>query len=155
MTETQLLEFREAFNQFDKDRSGFIDRSELKNLCEWVGQETNESDIEEMMALADGDGSGQIDFWEFATLMAHKMGNSNLDKSLASAFSVFDTNGDGTISAEEIRNVMREVGEDASDAEIQKVLGEIDEDGNGTVDYKEFSRVVTREMQDSGFQISF
>ena len=109
MTETQLHEFREAFAQFDADHSGSIDMQELRQLCEWVGLGTSDSELEEMMALADGDQSGQIDFWEFATLMSHKMGDVHPDRTLQAAFRVFDTNGDGTLSADELRAVKMSV----------------------------------------------
>ena len=51
MTEAQLHEFREAFNQFDRDRSGYIEAAELKLLCEWVGQDASDDEIGEMMDL--------------------------------------------------------------------------------------------------------
>ena len=86
--------------------------------------------------------------------MAHKMGDSgNPDKTLRAAFSVFDTNGDGTISSEEIREIMREMGEAVTEDDIQRVLGDIDSNGDGSVDYDEFSKVVTREMRDGGFTL--
>ena len=153
MTEGQLFEFREAFYQFDKDRSGYIERHELRDLCEWVGQTVSEGELDEMMKLADGDNSGKIDFWEFATLMAHKMGDVNPDRTLYSAFAVFDSNGDGKISAQEITDVIREMGEPASDGDIKRVIGELDADGSGAIDYREFSQMVVKEMQESGFAI--
>jgi hypothetical protein len=67
MNEAQLNEFREAFNNFDKDRSGAIDAGELRALCEWVGQDTSDEEVANMMAIADGDKSGKIDFWEVST----------------------------------------------------------------------------------------
>lgn len=154
MTEAQLHEFRDAFNHFDKDGSGSIDQTELRSLCEWVGQETNDEEVKSMMYLADGDNSGKIDFWEFATLMAHKMGDAaNPDKTLHAAFSVFDFDGSGTISAEEIREVMLEMGEPIEEGDISSVMGDIDSNGDGSVDYDEFAKVVTREMRDGGFAL--
>ena len=51
ISEAQLHEFRDAFNQFDKDKSGAIDKGELRLLCEWVGQDASDEDVEEMMNL--------------------------------------------------------------------------------------------------------
>ena len=153
MTEAQLNEFRDAFNRFDRDRSGYIDASELQLLCEWVGQDTTDEEVAEMMSLADGDNSGKVDFFEFATLMAHKMGDANPDQTLHAAFSVFDGNGDGTISAEELRAVMREIGEPVGEDDIQNVLRGIDMNGDGKVDYGEFAKNVTREMREGGFAL--
>ena len=69
MTETQISEFKDAFDSVDLDRSGEIDATELKKLCEWCGEILTDDDVARMMAMADTDGSGKIDFWEFVTLM--------------------------------------------------------------------------------------
>ena len=55
--------------------------------------------------------TGDIDFAEFVTLMAHKMADEKSEETLKAAFSVFDTSGDGFISAEEMRRIMINVGE--------------------------------------------
>ena len=51
--------------------------------------------------------AGDIDFAEFVTLMAHKMADEKSEATLKAAFSVFDTSGDGFISAEEMRRMLR------------------------------------------------
>ena len=102
---------------------------------------------------ADSDGSGKIDFWEFATLMAHKMGDVNPDKTLASAFAVFDQDGSGMVDADELKSVMRELGEQVDEEDIKRVLKSMDVDGDGTINYHEFSAVVTKEMKMGGYNI--
>jgi calmodulin len=98
---------RQAFNAFDKDNSGMIDAEELGGVLRTLGQDVTDDEVQDMMNLADGDRSGHIDFWEFATLMLHKMADPNPDRSLKAAFKVFDANNDGMISAKELRKVMR------------------------------------------------
>jgi hypothetical protein len=51
LTEAQLEEFKEAFNTFDKDRSGQLDADELHAVCEWMGQDSSDAEINDMMAL--------------------------------------------------------------------------------------------------------
>jgi calmodulin len=154
LTEAQILEFREAFYAFDKDRSGYIDKDELKNLCAWVGQDATDADIDSMMVLADGDNSGKIDFWEFCTLMAHKMGDTNPDKTLRHAFRVFDNDGSGTISADELKDVMREMGEQIDESDMDSLMRCMDVNGDGQIDYEEFSDIVTKEMQMGGYMLT-
>jgi calmodulin len=50
------------------------------------------------------------------------------------AFNVFDKDGSGTISAEELRQVMKSLGENLTDAEIDEMIAEADKDRNGTID---------------------
>ena len=49
---------------------------------------------------------------------------------------VFDKDGDGTISATELRYVMANLGEKMTDEEIDEMLREADTDGDGKIDYE-------------------
>ena len=50
-------------------------------------------------------GSGELDFDEFLTLMAAKQANMTMEDELRSAFNVFDQDGSGYISAQELKQV--------------------------------------------------
>jgi Ca2+-binding EF-hand superfamily protein len=67
-------------------------------------------------------------------MMAHNMKTGDFEEEMRAAFQVFDRDGSGTISAEELRNVMKSLGEALSDDEIDEMLKEADADGNGTID---------------------
>lgn len=48
---------------------------------------------------------------------------------LKEAFSVFDKNGDGQISSNELESVMRSLGQNPTEAELLEMINEIDSDG--------------------------
>lgn len=50
------------------------------------------------------------------------------------AFDVFDKDGSGTISADELRQVMKSLGENLTDEEIDEMIREADKDKNGAID---------------------
>jgi len=145
LTEAQLDEFREAFNSFDKDGGGSIDAKELKDLMASVGQNPTDDELAEMIRIADADGTGDIDFAEFVTLMAHKMADEKSEATLKAAFSVFDTSGDGFISAEEMRRIMINVGEPVTLDDVEQVIRKVDIDGDGVINYEEFTKVIIEE----------
>lgn len=71
-------------------------------------------------------------------MMARKGAGSDPEKELREAFRVFDRDGTGTISRDELRAVMKSLGEDLTEAEIDEMLNLADKDGNGSIDCEFF-----------------
>lgn len=68
-TEEELIE---AFKVFDKDGSGFITASELKQVMIELGEILTDEEVEEMIREACVDGDGQINYSEFVKMMMKK-----------------------------------------------------------------------------------
>ncbi|KAG1338876.1 putative Calmodulin-like protein 7 [Cocos nucifera] len=68
---------------------------------------------------------------------------ANLEE-LEEAFAVFDENGDGLISAKELRSVMQKLGfEEGKELEdCNKMLRAYDEDGDGKINFEEFKNML-------------
>jgi calmodulin len=80
------------------------------------------------------DNSGAIDFDEFLKMMSTTVKAQDFAHETRAAFNVFDKDGSGTISADELRQVMKSLGENLTDAEIDEMIREADKDQNGTID---------------------
>ncbi|CAO2162094.1 unnamed protein product, partial [Urochloa humidicola] len=65
------------------------------------------------------------------------------------AFSLFDKDGDGCITTKELGTVMRSLGQNPTEAELQDMINEVDADGNGTIDFPEFLNLMARKMKDT------
>uniref|UniRef100_A0A4W4GXA8 Calmodulin n=1 Tax=Electrophorus electricus TaxID=8005 RepID=A0A4W4GXA8_ELEEL len=65
------------------------------------------------------------------------------------AFSLFDKDGDGTITTKELGTVMRSLGQNPTEAELQDMINEVDADGNGTIDFPEFLTMMAKKMKDT------
>jgi calmodulin len=64
------------------------------------------------------------------------------------AFNIFDKDGDGRITAKELGTVMRSLGQNPSEAELQDMVNQVDLDGNGTIEFDEFLYMMSRQMRD-------
>ncbi|KAG1838149.1 hypothetical protein DFJ58DRAFT_814683 [Suillus subalutaceus] len=65
------------------------------------------------------------------------------------AFALFDIDGDGSITTKELGTVMRSIGQNPTEAELQDMINEVDADGNGTLDFTEFLTMMARKMRDT------
>jgi len=65
------------------------------------------------------------------------------------AFSLFDKDGDGTITTRELGTVMRSLGQNPTEAELQDMINEVDADGNGTIDFPEFLTMMAHKARDT------
>ncbi|RUS31510.1 calmodulin-1 [Jimgerdemannia flammicorona] len=65
------------------------------------------------------------------------------------AFSLFDKDGDGTITTKELGTVMRSLNLNPTEAELQDMINEVDADGNGNIDFPEFLTMMARKMKDT------
>ncbi|CAF3734214.1 unnamed protein product [Rotaria sp. Silwood1] len=61
----QEAELREAFRLFDRDNSGYITISELKQVMLNMGEKLNQEELEDMMREADVNKDGKLDYQEF------------------------------------------------------------------------------------------
>ncbi|XP_050583621.1 uncharacterized protein LOC126918994 isoform X1 [Bombus affinis] len=64
-------------------------------------------------------------------------------KEFREAFRLFDKDGDGSITKEELGRVMRSLGQFARAEELRTMLQEIDIDGDGNVSFEEFVEIVS------------
>ncbi|EME27820.1 calmodulin isoform 2 [Galdieria sulphuraria] len=146
ITKEQEEEFREAFTLFDKDGDGNITVKELGTVVRSLGQSPTEAELREMIAEVDKDGNGTIDFQEFLDLMSRHMRQADTEEEIREAFKVFDKvcvqDGNGYISAAELRHVMTSLGEKLTDEEVDEMIREADMDGDGQINYQEFVKMM-------------
>lgn len=64
------------------------------------------------------------------------------------AFSLFDQDGDGTITTVELDTIMQSLGQNPTEAELQDMINEVDADGNGSINFPEFLTMMARKMKD-------
>jgi len=79
--------------------------------------------------------------------MADKLTEDQIQE-FKEAFTLFDKDGDGTIAVKELGTVMRALGQNPTEAELQEMTKEVDKDGSGTIEFNDFLSLMQRKVSD-------
>jgi len=79
--------------------------------------------------------------------MSQSVKDQDTEQEILNAFKVFDKDNSGTISTEELRNVLRSLGESLTDAELDEMVKVADVNGDGQIDCRRPTPIrVAREL---------
>jgi len=96
-----------------------------------------------MFSAVDTDNSGFIEYTEFVLAASNQSSLTSQEK-LHAAFRMFDKDGSGIISADEIRDVLNFGGANSLSLEaIDAVIKQVDENGDGEIQFEEFVVMMT------------
>lgn len=135
--EADVEKLWKSFRVVDADNNGAVSTEELGAVMRSLGQNPTATELRELIEEVDIDHSGTIDFAEFKTLMLSRQGDR--ESRLKLAFSIFDKDGSGRITAEEMSSVMSQVG--LTTRELEEMIKEVDDNGNGAIDFAEFCQL--------------
>lgn len=136
-------ELEEVFKKFDVNGDGKISAAELGSIMGSLGQPVTEEDLKIMIKEVDSDGDGSINLEEFVSLNTKDIDTDEIMVNLKNAFSVYDIDQNGSISADELHKVMTSLGEECTLAECKKMILGVDADGDGAIDFEEFKVMMT------------
>ncbi|XP_022082030.1 myosin-2 essential light chain-like [Acanthaster planci] len=141
LSEEQLTEYQDAFALFDKRGDGKIEIGQLGAVIRAMGQNPTQADIKRFSQGYSKD--HRITFEEFLPILAstQKIKEQGTSEDFVEGLKVFDKDGNGTISAAELRHVLTSLGEKMTDEEVTVILQGL-EDSQGHVNYEEFVKTV-------------
>ncbi|ODN04612.1 Troponin C, isoform 1 [Orchesella cincta] len=141
----QIAILKKAFDTFAQGNT-YITPDLVGNIFRMMGTAFTVETLQETIAEIDEDGSGQIEFEEFTILAAKfivEEDDEDVQKELKEAFRLYDKQGQGYITTEVLKQILHEIDETLTDADLDGMIEEIDEDGSGTVDFDEFMEMMT------------
>ncbi|XP_057531202.1 probable calcium-binding protein CML43 [Amaranthus tricolor] len=168
------LRLRRVFDLFDKNGDGVISLDEIKQALVLLGLDDDadsdaraDADDHELKAIVSDfirPGNKGLAFEDFQAL--HNSLNTNLilrdlhpnevydeedqvESDLTEAFKVFDSDGDGFISASELQQVLSKLGFPEAQQELQHIqlmISSFDHNHDGLVDFVEFKVMMSRSL---------
>lgn len=150
---------RQTFDAFDVNKNGYIDTDMIGTIMDMLGTKLSEDELEVILKYTqtnlqlnffldqdiideiDEDENGEVSFEEFANLAARFLVEEDeeseaIQLELKGAFRLYDRDGNGFITTDVLREILRELDDKLSDNDLNSMIEEIDADGSGTVDWE-------------------
>ena len=116
---------RKAFDQFDRDGTGFISSREFHRSIREFGFDLNKYEVDTLMHKLDVDGDGRITYREFIDFVHDRVQKYNKVENLP-------------------QKVKKHIQRHARGEALWDIFQDIDRDGNGVLDKKEFRRALDK-----------
>jgi len=136
-------ELLKTFKELDLDHDGQLTHDELMiGYSKLMGEDAAKKEVDRIFLTIDVNGTGAIDFTEFClATVNHKKLLSR--ERLTQVFKMFDTDGSGTISRDEIKNFFS-MNEGSDDSFAQELIEEVDKNGDGEISFTEFKEMMEK-----------
>jgi calcium-dependent protein kinase len=137
----EFKEMKNLFIKFDSNCDGKLTKEELSlGFKKYRQIKLSEDELDSLMTNVDMDKSGFIEYEEFLTATF----NPDIlltERNLKCAFNLFDRDGSGNISADELKEVF-DVFSDYDSKLWNKLISEVDSDGDGEISFEEFKKMM-------------
>ncbi|XP_065362432.1 calcium-binding protein E63-1 isoform X4 [Calliphora vicina] len=154
---------RTAFDLLDRNRDGRVTANELQFMLKNLGINVRDEIINDLIREASHSGNGLINEAEFLQWVGRiqalrdeqsqqqQQQEENASKpdelddvteDLIAAFRVFDRDGNGFITRDELQTAMEMIGEPLNETQLTQLLAIADLDQDGKINYEEFTRLL-------------
>ncbi|KAM0914151.1 hypothetical protein ACQ4PT_011695 [Festuca glaucescens] len=138
-------DLRPAFDVLDADRDGRISRDDLKSFYAsntgGNAAATSDDDIAAMIAAADADRDGFVQYHEFEGLLAPAATSAMED-----VFRLMDRDGDGKVGFEDLKAYLGWAGMPVADDEVRAMIS-VAGDGDGGVGLEALARILAVDFE--------
>jgi calcium-dependent protein kinase len=130
LTKQEKENLSKIFKAIDTNSDGKLSKEEiLVGYDKFFGKAMEKEDIEKMFDAVDIDKSGFIDYSEFVIASMNEKQLLTNEK-LQSAFKMFDKDGSGFISSDEIKQILG-FGKNMSEEAVNDIIKQVDANGDG------------------------
>lgn len=141
LSRQEIEQLWQSFKTKDGAEGEEVTHEGLRRALQSLGHQPTEEELRHI--LWDANAKGSVTFGKFVAIVSSLRGD--LASRLRVAFDVFDENGDGLITADDLRHVLCHF--ELTDPELKQIFDEADLNGDGALDFSEFCSLLPRELK--------
>jgi calmodulin len=145
LTDAQIAAAKSAFKAFDKKNEDKIKVGDIEPAMKKLGHTIKPDWLEKIEHMIDAEGTGYIQLEEFCNIIRKKFKDDEDERELKEMFRILDKEKRGEVNTNELRWILKQLGDDLTEADIDDMIADVDTDGSGWVDYNEFHKLMTSE----------
>ena len=149
---TQLDKLKKIFYKIDTNLDGKLSKEELMNAYKIAGIKINKNQLDKIINSMDYDNNGYIEYEEFIRATIPKE-NLFTDVNLKTAFELFDLDKNGSISLNEIKEVLG-IKKNDDDKVIEELMNEVQRTGNQEITFSQFKESMLNYAKQDIFNLS-
>jgi len=142
LSETQTKAAQDAFKSFDKKNEDKVKVGDIEAAMKRLGHTIKPDWLEKIEHMIDSEGTGYVGFDEFCSIVRKKMQDDEDERELREMFRILDKEKKGEVNTNELRWILKNLGDDLTEADIDDMIADVDTDGSGWVDYNEFYKLM-------------
>jgi Ca2+-binding EF-hand superfamily protein len=122
--------------EFTQEVLPYIAYIDLKQSLDSLGFEAQNQTIYQM--ISDMDINGNVDFKAFLELMTSRLSDKDSRENVKKVFNLFDEEKAGVITIKNLRKIVRDLGENIDEHELQEMIDKADSNRDGLVTMDDF-----------------
>ena len=141
LTDEKLKECKIIFDLIDKDKDTKLTPEELGPALRVCGASPSQQELD-MAIQSSGDKSHLITFEKFINIYENLINNQDSEEDIINELKKLDKNGSGTITVNDLKNLLANYGDVLSKEEVDDVIQEANADKGGNINIEKFAKIL-------------
>ena len=141
LTDEKLKECKIIFDLIDKDKDTKLTPEELGPALRVCGASPSQQELD-MVIQSSGDKSNLITFEKFINIYENLINNQDSEEDIINELKKLDKNGSGTITINDLKNLLANYGDVLTKEEVDDVIQEANADKGGNINIEKFAKIL-------------
>ena len=139
-TANELREQKEAFNIFDQEQKGKLNKEQAKFAYMALGWSFSDEELDSIFSKYGVE--DMITFEKFSKYLQIRPKDKEIEEEIMETFTEMDKDGDGKVNAKDLKYLLYSIGEKFNDEEINEIITQTSNTKDGCIHYEDMVKIM-------------